>query len=50
MRAFIDFHTSHKNMATVTTVQPPGRFGMLNLEKGHSQIQALIEKPLGDGT
>lgn len=28
----LDFHKSHGKLATLTAVQPPGRFGTLNLE------------------
>jgi glucose-1-phosphate cytidylyltransferase len=50
MRELIDFHKSHKSMATVTAVQPPGRFGIMNLKKDQPQIQTFQEKPQGDGT
>jgi glucose-1-phosphate cytidylyltransferase len=43
----IDFHKTQKTLATVTAVQPPGRFGALNLEK--QKIIGFEEKPLGDG-
>lgn len=34
-------------MATVTAVQPPGRFGSLILNK--QSVTSFQEKPLGDG-
>lgn len=34
-------------MATVTAVQPPGRFGSLILDK--QSVTSFQEKPLGDG-
>jgi len=43
----IEFHQQHGNKATVTTVQPPGRFGSINLEK--NKIISFQEKPQGDG-
>lgn len=43
----ITFHREHKKKATVTAVQPPGRYGALNVQ-GH-QVQGFIEKPKGDG-
>ena len=43
----IAFHRSSKKLATLTAVQPPGRFGALNL-KG-DLIQGFQEKPQGDG-
>ena len=41
------FHKGHGRLATMTAVQPQGRFGALEL-KG-SRIEAFIEKPQGDG-
>lgn len=47
IQKLVDFHRSHKNLATLTAVQPPGRFGALEL-KG-SSILRFLEKPHGDG-
>ncbi len=41
------FHNQHGKLATVTAVQPPGRYGAL--VKMGSSIQGFQEKPLGDG-
>lgn len=41
------FHKEKKTLATVTAVQPPGRFGALNLEG--DLITSFEEKPKGDG-
>jgi glucose-1-phosphate cytidylyltransferase len=43
----IEFHKSHGKLATVTAVQPPGRYGALILEG--SSVQGFQEKPPGDG-
>jgi glucose-1-phosphate cytidylyltransferase len=43
----IEFHKSHGQLATMTAVQPPGRFGSLNVSG--NQINSFIEKPQGDG-
>ena len=43
----IEFHKSQKTFATITAVQPPGRFGTLILEK--NKISNFKEKPAGDG-
>jgi glucose-1-phosphate cytidylyltransferase len=43
----IDFHKNHGKLATVTAVQPPGRYGAL-LRSG-SKVQGFQEKPPGDG-
>jgi glucose-1-phosphate cytidylyltransferase len=45
--ALIAFHQSHGKLATLTAVQPPGRFGALNLDE--DRIQTFQEKPQGDG-
>ena len=45
--AQITFHQQHGKLATVTAVQPPGRYGSLDLED-HA-VRGFIEKPKGDG-
>jgi glucose-1-phosphate cytidylyltransferase len=45
--ALIAFHREKKTLATMTAVQPPGRFGALNLED--QLITSFEEKPKGDG-
>jgi glucose-1-phosphate cytidylyltransferase len=45
----IEFHRSQKTLATLTAVQPPGRFGAFNLGHGNSLIPSFKEKPKGDG-
>ena len=45
--ALIKFHEQHDKLATVTAVQPPGRYGALNIEG--KQCKGFIEKPKGDG-
>lgn len=45
--ALLAFHRQHGKQATVTGVQPPGRYGALNLD-GDSVI-SFLEKPPGDG-
>lgn len=45
--ALIAFHKEHGKLATMTAVQPPGRFGALELDG--SCIQSFLEKPQGDG-
>jgi glucose-1-phosphate cytidylyltransferase len=47
INASIAFHKSHGRLATMTAVQPPGRFGALELEG--SSVKSFIEKPSGDG-
>ena len=43
----IDFHKKNKKIATVTAVQPPGRFGILQIE--NNDVVNFKEKPSGDG-
>ncbi|MDL2263810.1 glucose-1-phosphate cytidylyltransferase [Synergistaceae bacterium OttesenSCG-928-I11] len=43
----LDFHNSHGKMATLTAVQPPGRFGRLGLNG--DQVGDFLEKPSGEG-
>lgn len=43
----IKFHQSHGKLATMTAVQPPGRFGALNLSG--TAVENFLEKPTGDG-
>lgn len=42
-----EFHHSHKRIATMTAVTPPGRFGSLRLEG--NEVKEFTEKPEGDG-
>lgn len=44
----IDFHRDQKTLATLTAVQPPGRFGAFNLERNQQKISSFREKPQGD--
>jgi glucose-1-phosphate cytidylyltransferase len=43
----VDFHRAHGKLATVTATQPPGRFGVVDIEG--DRVTQLREKPLGDG-
>lgn len=42
----IAFHQQQGALATVTAVQPPGRFGSLDLQ--NSKVDRFVEKPEGD--
>lgn len=46
--ALIQFHEQQGTLATVTAVQPPGRFGSLNMTG--DKIDSFEEKPPGDGS
>lgn len=45
--ALIKFHYDHGKWATVTAVQPPGRYGAI--ERRGNMVTSFIEKPRGDG-
>jgi glucose-1-phosphate cytidylyltransferase len=45
----ISFHREQKTLATLTAVQPPGRFGAFQLERDQYFIPTFKEKPQGDG-
>lgn len=47
IRASIDFHRSHGKCATITAVQPPGRYGAIR--RDGERVTAFTEKPRGDG-
>jgi glucose-1-phosphate cytidylyltransferase len=47
IRALLDYHRDQGRLATVTAVQPPGRFGALETEG--DVVRAFTEKPHGDG-
>jgi glucose-1-phosphate cytidylyltransferase len=47
IRALIAFHRQHGRKATVTAVQPPGRYGALALDR--QRVLGFTEKPKGDG-
>jgi glucose-1-phosphate cytidylyltransferase len=40
-------HKAHGKLATITAVQPPGRYGALDLDG--DQVRDFVEKPRGDG-
>jgi glucose-1-phosphate cytidylyltransferase len=45
----IKFHNDQKLLATLTAVQPPGRFGAFKLGHEETKIASFKEKPQGDG-
>jgi len=47
IKALIDFHREQGGLATMTAVQPPGRFGAL--EMSETTVTRFMEKPIGDG-
>ncbi len=45
----IEFHRAQGNLATLTAVQPPGRFGAFRLSQSDDKVHSFKEKPEGDG-
>ncbi len=48
LKALVEFHKSKGKYATITAVQPSGKFGALNLSED-GIIKSFVEKPVGDG-
>lgn len=44
----LEFHKTHNHLVTLTSIQPEGRFGSLELDET-DRIMAFREKPKGDG-
>ncbi len=49
INALVDFHQKHGKGVTMTSVQPEGRFGSLNIAS-NKQVTSFQEKPKGDGS
>jgi len=47
--ALLEFHQKHGKCITMTSVQPEGRFGALNVSE-NEQVTNFQEKPKGDGS
>jgi glucose-1-phosphate cytidylyltransferase len=45
----VEFHRAHGRLATLTAIQPAGRFGALTLDQKSTKVTAFHEKPRGDG-
>lgn len=48
LRGLVKFHKTHDTLATVTAVQPQGRFGALRMN-AKGTVTEFAEKPAGDG-
>jgi len=49
IKELVEFHKAHGKIATMTSVQPEGRFGAL-ISKMDGEITSFMEKPAGDGS
>lgn len=47
IKSLVKYHNENKGVLTVTSVQPQGKFGALNLEG--NRVSSFLEKPKGDG-
>lgn len=49
--SLVAFHQGHGRLATLTGIQPPGRFGALDIADGEAggMVKSFREKPQGDG-
>jgi glucose-1-phosphate cytidylyltransferase len=45
----LKFHKDHGNLATISSVQPLGRFGSLDVD-ADNKVMSFLEKPKGDNT
>ncbi|QKJ31494.1 glucose-1-phosphate cytidylyltransferase [Mucilaginibacter mali] len=49
IKDLVDFHKANNKFCTVTSVQPSGRFGSLNIGE-NNEVHSFFEKPKGDGS
>ena len=47
IKELVEFHKQNSKKATMTAIQPAGRFGALDIKT--SKVENFIEKPAGDG-
>lgn len=48
INGLLDFHHRKGKLATLTAVQPPGRYGLANVSND-DEVLSFVEKPQGDG-
>jgi glucose-1-phosphate cytidylyltransferase len=48
IKELVDFHKKSGKLATLTAIQPSGKFGAIDIEESGS-ISSFTEKPQGDG-
>jgi glucose-1-phosphate cytidylyltransferase len=49
IKELLAYHQNHAKLCTVTSVQPSGRFGALDLSVDN-EVKSFLEKPKGDGS
>lgn len=45
----IKYHYEKKSIATMTIIQPDGRYGAVDFDKESGKVRSFVEKPVGDG-
>ena len=48
LNKLVQYHKRHKKLATLSAVQPSGRYGLINFNK-NNLVKSFQEKPRGDG-
>ena len=48
IKELVAFHKLHGKLATLTSIQTPGRFGNIEMD-GNGNVDHFVEKPQGDG-
>ena len=48
IKELLSFHKSHGKLATLTSIQTPGRFGNIEIDSD-GNVDHFVEKPQGDG-
>lgn len=45
----INFHNEKNAIATMTIIQPDGRYGAVDVDIESGKVKSFVEKPVGDG-
>lgn len=48
IKALLDYHNNKKTIATMTVVQPDGRYGAVDIQDESGKVNSFVEKPVGD--
>lgn len=48
IKSLVSFHKQHGKLATLTSIQTPGRFGNIEMDES-GNVEHFVEKPQGDG-
>ncbi|MDD3048717.1 MAG: glucose-1-phosphate cytidylyltransferase [Bacilli bacterium] len=49
IKDLVKFHKQHKKIATITAIQPGGKFGALDIDEEYNTIKSFMEKRKEDG-